>query len=87
VKNIGFGLFCCVIALHHFPTFFILYFHVFSVTRCHHSYNEMASFAFFFVFVRHTTHCFGMLHVLWLKTLPWRRPLELVGETLADNKI
>ena len=59
-SNIGFPLFCCVIALHHFPTFFILHFHVFSVTRCHHSYNELTSFAFF-VFVRHTTHCFLLL--------------------------
>ena len=31
-----------------------------SVTRCHHSYKELAGFAFF-VFVRHTTHCFLLL--------------------------
>ena len=43
-----------------FQRFFILHFHVFSVTRCHHSYNELASFAFV-VFVRHTTHCFLLL--------------------------
>ena len=43
-----------------FQRFLILHFHVFSVTRCHHSYNELASFAFF-VFVRHTTHCFLLL--------------------------
>jgi len=43
-----------------FQRFFILHFHVFSVTRCHHSYNELASYAFF-VFVRHTTHCFLLL--------------------------
>jgi len=40
--------------------FFILHFDVFSVTRCHHSYNELASFAFF-AFVRHTAHCFLLL--------------------------
>jgi len=40
-----------------FQRFFILHFHVFSVTRCRHSDNELASFAFF-VFVRHTTDCF-----------------------------
>ena len=43
-----------------FQRFFILHFHIFSVTRCHHSYNELASFAFF-VFVHHTTHCFLLL--------------------------
>jgi len=43
-----------------FQRFFILHFHVFSVTRCHHSCNELASFGFF-VFVRHTTHCFLLL--------------------------
>jgi len=53
-SNVGFALFCFVIALHHFQRFFILHFHVFSMTRCHHSYNELVSFAFF-VFVRHTT--------------------------------
>jgi len=43
-----------------FQRFFILHFHVFSVIRCHHFYNELANFAFF-VFVRHTTHCFLLL--------------------------